>query len=391
MTAAVGFAALVAGRSVPGSAAAAITAAGIAGAALSEGWIDMKRIRNPFVAAARATAPPAAASQGVCPLGFGPGQDPKYLYKTYPPVELPTVLSTLGPRHVTWVYFKNQALVAVLTFNAYLYEVLEAEEAALEGGVTAEQPPFPEIQPMLERALHSSARELLTTLTRRVYEHWWRAKASARWAWKVLKNWRESVTRKAMWYAEAPSASLWPLYARTVARCTALMYAADFTVSTIYSAHQIMSKEPGGPGRAAQWDRLLARLPALARQHFLRCALTWGIAAAGAAAVAAAAPRARAGAWAGIGHLVFDVAVSNGVVYFLIEGHGSAGAKDAAAGQGGSGGGQSGTPSSGGGGGRGRQPPAPALGLGGGLGGSAGGGGGDGGDGAGDSWDPSMD
>jgi hypothetical protein len=51
-------------------------------------------------------------------------------------------------------------------------------------------PPFPEIYPMWQRAVYSSGRELLTTLVRRVYEHTWRAKASARWAWKVLKSWR---------------------------------------------------------------------------------------------------------------------------------------------------------------------------------------------------------
>lgn len=43
---------------------------------------------------------------------------------------------------------------------------------------------------MAHRALASTLRELLTTLVRRAYEHAWRARASARWGWKVLKGYR---------------------------------------------------------------------------------------------------------------------------------------------------------------------------------------------------------
>lgn len=59
-----------------------------------------------------------------------------------------------------------------------------------QSGTAPVMPPFPEVGPMLDRALNSTARELLTTLVRRVYEHAWRARASPRWAWKVLKSWR---------------------------------------------------------------------------------------------------------------------------------------------------------------------------------------------------------
>ena len=134
-----------------------------------------------------------------------------------------------------------------------------------------------------------------------------------------------------MWYTDAAGVALIPMYTNTIARCTCLMYAADFTVSTAYSAYGLLMEprpkqrraQAGGSGlKAAE----LERLSHAAGQHAARCAITWFAAAVGAAAVAALAPRESAGRWAGIGHIVVDVVVSNGVVFLLLTESRSSGA-----------------------------------------------------------------
>ncbi|KIY95598.1 hypothetical protein MNEG_12362, partial [Monoraphidium neglectum] len=77
----VGLAALLHGGSGHGiaAAAAAAAAAGIAAAAAAEAWVAPGRHRNPFVASAREAAAPGTS--GICPLGYGVGDDPKHLYK----------------------------------------------------------------------------------------------------------------------------------------------------------------------------------------------------------------------------------------------------------------------------------------------------------------------
>lgn len=145
--AAAGLAALLPRHSAGASAATAAAAASAAAlaaatAAASAPWLAGARplpaLRNPFVAhaaaAGGAAAAPARAARGACPLGYGSaGQEAaKAAHKSYPAVALPSILSTLAPRNLAWVWAKNQALVTALQLNAYFYEVLEAEEAALE-------------------------------------------------------------------------------------------------------------------------------------------------------------------------------------------------------------------------------------------------------------------
>jgi hypothetical protein len=74
-----GFAALVHSRGAAGAATAAATAASLAAAAASAAWIAPHAHRNPFVAKAAAAA--VGSTRGMCPLGYGVGQDPKHLYK----------------------------------------------------------------------------------------------------------------------------------------------------------------------------------------------------------------------------------------------------------------------------------------------------------------------
>jgi hypothetical protein len=123
-----------------------------------------------------------------------------------------------------------------------------------------------------------------------------------------------------MWYVDASGGALLPMFTATIARCTALMYAADFTVSTGYSAYAIWKEpaRPGGPPGGLLTEKRLHRAGRAAAQHASRCVITWAAAAAGAAAVAALAPRESAGRWAGFGHIVVDVVVSNGVVFLLL-------------------------------------------------------------------------
>jgi hypothetical protein len=51
-------------------------------------------------------------------------------------------------------------------------------------------PSFPELDPMIRKAVWNTWRELLTTCVRRIYEHAVAAHTSARTAWKTLKDWR---------------------------------------------------------------------------------------------------------------------------------------------------------------------------------------------------------
>lgn len=68
------------GRAAAAATAAAAAAAGIAAAAAAEGWLELPRHRNPFVARANA-ATAAAPQRSMCPLGFRVGEDPKAMYK----------------------------------------------------------------------------------------------------------------------------------------------------------------------------------------------------------------------------------------------------------------------------------------------------------------------
>jgi len=76
-----GLAALVHGRNAAGAATAAATAASLAAAAAAAAWIAPHAHRNPFVAKANVPGALARPVGGTCPLGYGVGQDPKYMYK----------------------------------------------------------------------------------------------------------------------------------------------------------------------------------------------------------------------------------------------------------------------------------------------------------------------
>jgi len=72
--------------------------------------------------------------------------------------------------------------------NGWLYQALEAEEAAAQQGTQAQLPPFPNVLQSLVKAAWQSWRELLTRITRSEIRHWIRATASSRAAWKILKD-----------------------------------------------------------------------------------------------------------------------------------------------------------------------------------------------------------
>jgi hypothetical protein len=70
----------------------------------------------------------------------------------------------------------------------WLYQALEAEEAALQQGTQATLPPYPDVLQQLVKAGWASWRELLTRITRSELKHWINRTASSRTAWKVLKD-----------------------------------------------------------------------------------------------------------------------------------------------------------------------------------------------------------
>ena len=132
----------------------------------------------------------------------------------------------------------------------------------------------------------------------------------------------DSVTRKALWYARPWP--LLPLCARTVARCTAPFYLADFTVACGYAAAGAVLDRRPQPAR-----KRAARVADAAARHAARVILTWAAAAGGAALIATLAPPETAGRWAGYGHLLTDVVVGNGVAFVLLQPAAGAGAADA--------------------------------------------------------------
>ncbi|KAF8070897.1 5-methyltetrahydropteroyltriglutamate--homocysteine methyltransferase [Scenedesmus sp. PABB004] len=310
---------------------------------------------------------------GACPLGYTSTAS----LKVYPAVTLPSTLSLLTPHKLMWLYLKNSGLVFLLQTNIWLYQALDAEEQALQQGTQAQLPPFPDLLQQLVKASWNSLRELLTALARSEIKHAVAARASRRTAWKVLKDPRESLARKAHFYADVPAWALWPGYTRTMLRTSLPMYGAELLVACAYDAldearrllHALQPRPghagagappPAGGGagerlvgaeclahhpeqaaRGGELAQLRAALGALAAGaaapppgEAARAARRWALragknavrvagtalcAAAGAGAAGALAPRDRAGVWAVRGHIVCDLVFAN-LLLLLLDG-----------------------------------------------------------------------
>jgi hypothetical protein len=105
-----------------------------------------------------------------------------------------------------------------------------------------------------------------------------------------------------------------PAYTATIARCTQLMYAAEWTVSCAYDLVELSRAV-----RAKQQQLAPAVQQMLQRvgRHTARVTVVWGVSAAGAAVFATWAPPSSAGRTAAISHLLLDTAVSQLVVMAL--------------------------------------------------------------------------
>eukprot|EP00775_Hariotina_reticulata_P013212 gene13212-13343_t len=247
-----------------------------------------------------------------------------------------------------------------LKTNLWLYQALDAEELALQQGTQAQLPPYPDVLQQLVKASWNSLRELLTALTRSEIKHAINRHAPSRTAWKILKDPRDSLTRKALFYINTPSWQLLPEYISTMFRTQLPMYAAELIVACCYDAweelrhllypprKQLLMQQPADhlehlpPAQfnvqyvKSQLQQVLVkpevshvngkmlqdssrRWLIKAGKNVVRVTGTAVCAAVGAGAAAAMAPRDRAGVWAVRGHIVTDLICAN-VLLLVLDG-----------------------------------------------------------------------
>uniref|UniRef100_A0A383VZ44 Uncharacterized protein n=1 Tax=Tetradesmus obliquus TaxID=3088 RepID=A0A383VZ44_TETOB len=343
--------------------AAAVAAARLAAAAAAD-YVLVPSKADAVAAPGIGGAGKAHWGGGACPLGYGSKASLTGL-KTYPHVTVPSTLGLLCPPKLMWLFLKNTGLVFLLQTNMWLYQALEAEEAALQQGTQAQLPPYPDVLAQLVKSCWNSWRELLTALTRSEIKHAISRRASARTAWKVLKDPRESLTRKALFYADTPSWQLLPLYVNTMFRTQLPMYAAELIVACVYDAVDELRRLLAGlplPRQQQQHAAAAASLAAerlvgaecllqpeggqlrglgllqlqlqelisgrvqiapaelsiaskrwllRAAKNVLRVSSTAVCAAVGSGVAGAVAPRERAGVWAVRGHILSDLVFAN--------------------------------------------------------------------------------
>jgi hypothetical protein len=125
---------------------------------------------------------------------------------------------------------------------------------------------------------------------------------------------RASISRKATWYEHYHFYQFIPMYARTISRCTFLLYAADWTVSCLY---ELVDAVKALQKHHVAVDKASAVFLGHVARHTLRCTASWTVSAIGAAVVASFFSDGRAGRAAFISHFLLDALVNQGVLLLL--------------------------------------------------------------------------
>lgn len=232
--------------------------------------------------------------------------------------DLKSLASPFHPCSVGFVAGKSLLISSMLAANHYILEAIEAEEVAHAENRETEWPVFPRYEPILQRATFETVREVMTTFVRRIYEHIAAAKLPRQQTYKLLQDYRASITSNASRFRAHPD--LYPrsmrlhAYHSLMVQSTSLLYAAQCTVSIVYDTTMTVLTRP-----KIDWVSRTKNFLQNVVKHTLRCSLACWFASWMTAGMVDFAPQGYEARVASITWLLSDMVVSQAVL--LVVGH----------------------------------------------------------------------